>query len=277
MIIPDIWITQAFHAAVRAGEAILEVYRMTDFEVSMKADKSPITLADRRADIIIKEHLRHTGISLLSEESSDIPFPVRKKWKTYWLVDPLDGTKEFIHRNDEFTVNIALIEIDTPVFGIIYIPVYRQLYFAILNRGAYRLNNVRPGEISGIQNPGHCIAAAARLPDEPSHKNIRISVSRSHLSPETKQYLKNTYHTTGKIELISSGSSLKFCRIAEGKTDLYPRLGPTMEWDIAAGHILVTEAGGTVKQPDGGPVIYNKENLLNPWFVAKSANYNMQG
>ena len=261
------WIIQALNAVIKAGAAILEVYDMSDQEISLKEDLSPITLADRRADNIIKDMLRLTGIPVFTEESSNVPYATRKTWDRYWLVDPLDGTKEFIHHNDEFTVNIALIEDRVPVFGVIYVPVYRQLYFAMKKRGAYRIENVTdpfsPGtdisEISGY---------SVRLPDR-THHGIRIAVSRSHMSPGTEAYLREKLGDE-PFEMVYAGSSLKFCRVAEGEADLYPRLGPTMEWDIAAGTIIMTEAGGIIRQYDGKPLIFNRENLLNPWFVAAS-------
>ncbi len=269
MNIPNNWIIRALHASIKAGEAIMKVYQMDDPEISLKKDHSPITLADKRADTIIKQFLQTTNIPVLSEESSEIPYPDRKEWAQYWLVDPLDGTKEFIHRNDEFTVNIALIKNNTPVFGIIYLPVYRQLYFALQDRGAYRMENISAEDILQIHDPDILFTQADRLPDIPSSSEIRVAVSRSHLSPETKSYIREKLGNTS-FEMISAGSSLKFCRVAEGEADFYPRLGPTMEWDIAAGVIIVTETGGIVRQYNGKPLLFNREDLLNPWFVVAS-------
>ena len=265
--ISDSWINQAFQATLQAGTAILEVYKMADQEIAIKADHSPITLADRKADTIIKATLQPTGIPVFTEESSDVPYNIRKKWDKYWLVDPLDGTKEFIRHNDEFTVNIALIEDHIPTFGIIFIPVYKQLYFAIKGRGAYRMDHISE-DFSNLTEGNKIIQQAVRLSDK-QHTDIRIAVSRSHLSPETKTYIHERIGDR-PYKMISAGSSLKFCRVAEGEADLYPRLGPTMEWDIAAGTIIVTESGGTVLQYDGKPLTFNRENLLNPWFVVAS-------
>ncbi len=257
----------AFKASLAAGTAILEVYNMEDQQVSLKEDHSPLTLADRRADDIIKKTLEPTGIPVFTEESAGVPYEIRKTWKRYWLVDPLDGTKEFIHHNHEFTVNIALIENRHPVFGIIYLPVYKQLYFAMKGTGAYRIDELTAEDFHA-GDPALATAGAKRLPDR-SHEKTRIAVSRSHLSTETEAFIREKLGDQ-PYELISAGSSLKFCRIAEGEADLYPRLGPTMEWDIAAGTVIVTEAGGEVLQYDGKPLLFNRENLLNPWFVVMS-------
>ena len=275
--IPDEWLRLAFEATLNAGKAILEVYEMEDQGVTMKADHSPLTLADRRADTIIKETLGSTPIPVFTEESSNVPYETRKTWDQYWLVDPLDGTKEFIHHNDEFTVNIALIKEKFPVFGIIYVPVYKQLYFAIKGSGAYRTDDISISGFQGSDLTG-LFKQAVRLPDKRS-AGIRVAVSRSHMSSETESYVREKLENK-PFEVISAGSSLKFCRVAEGEADLYPRLGPTMEWDIAAGVIIVTETGGIVQQYNGEPFLFNRENLLNPWFVAASGkmkkvlNYN---
>jgi len=268
--IPDTHILTALRAALLAGEAILEVYTMKDREITTKEDNSPLTLADRRADTIIKEQLEPTDIPVFTEESSSTPYETREKWQEYWLVDPLDGTKEFIKKNDEFTVNIALIRDNRPVFGVIYLPVFRQLYFAMEGKGSYRLDNIDPASFLEEKDLAVITGKAVRLPDAPHNDRLRIVVSRSHLSPETKAFIEETLGPGADYEMISAGSSLKFCRVAEGRAELYPRLAPTMEWDIAAAYIIVTEAGGTVTQPDGSPVLFNKEDLHNPWFVVAS-------
>jgi len=265
--IRDKWIIHALNTALKAGTAILEVYEMSDQGISLKEDLSPITLADRRSDTIIKNMLRTTDIPVFTEESSNVPYEIRKTWDQYWLVDPLDGTKEFIHHYDEFTVNIALIEEGVPVFGVIYVPVYRQLYFAIKERGAYRIENIIE-TFSDNTELSNILDHAIRLPDR-THAGIHVVVSRSHMSSETKAYIGEKLGDE-PFKIVSAGSSLKFCRVAEGEADLYPRLGPTMEWDIAAGIVIVTEAGGTVRQYDGKPLLFNRENLLNPWFVVAS-------
>ncbi len=268
--ITDPLLATALRASLLAGEAILEVYRMEDREITTKKDNSPLTLADRRADTIIQEQLQPTGIPVFTEESSDTPYHIRKNWQEYWLVDPLDGTKEFIKKNDEFTVNIALIRRNMPVLGVIYLPVFRQLYFAVEGKGSYRMDTIDPGRMIKETDPAILFAGAIPLPDIPPDGKTRIVVSRSHLSPETEAFITEKLGEDADYEMISAGSSLKFCRVAEGQATLYPRLAPTMEWDIAAACIIVTEAGGTVTQPDGSPVLFNKEDLHNPWFVVAS-------
>ncbi len=261
----DIFLS-AVRAALLAGEAILEVYHRDDREITYKDDHSPLTLADRRADTLIRKTLSPTGLPILSEESRSIPYEQRRKWKRFWLVDPLDGTKEFIKKNDEFTVNIALIEGNEAVAGVVYLPVFRQLYFARRGQGAYRLDGV---DATTLPAPGTPFPpeGAVRLP-LPRHEGVlRVVVSRSHLSPETEAYIRRVLGEETPYETVAAGSSLKLCRVAEGVADLYPRLGPTMEWDIAAAVPLVTESGSTITQTDGSPVRFNKEDLHNPWFV----------
>lgn len=262
----------AIRQAYYAGKAILNIYKSCDFEVQMKGDNSPITLADRKSHSLIIEGLKKTGIPLLSEESTGITWVERKKWKQYWLIDPLDGTKEFINRNDEFTVNIALIEDGQPTMGIIYLPVYRLIYFAAKGMGSYRISD-------SIIKDTCCdlrllYRKATKLPVKTFSANVRIVASRSHLSEETKRFISDLEKKYEHVETVPAGSSLKLCLIAEGKAEIYPRFGPTMEWDIAAGHMIVTEAGGSLKQRDGSPFLYNKPDLLNPWFIARSQSFN---
>ncbi len=259
-------LTTAVRAALLGGEAILTVYHLDDREITFKEDSSPLTLADRRADEAIRRELAATGIPILTEESSDIPYRERKEWQRFWLVDPLDGTKEFIRRNDEFTVNIALIEAGEPVAGVVYLPVFRQLYFAVKGEGAYRLDNVDIHNTPSFSPGAPLPEGAVRLPDRQPAGRVRVVVSRSHLSPETEAFIRRTLGDT-PYETLPAGSSLKFCRVAEGVADLYPRMGPTMEWDIAAATLLVTESGGSVSHTDGTPLRFNKEDLHNPWFV----------
>jgi len=239
--------------AMEAGRAIMEVYE-TAFTVDYKEDRSPLTLADRRSNEIIAEGLsKISSYPILSEETKQAPYSERKNWKTFWLVDPLDGTKEFIKRNGEFTVNIALIENSEPVLGVIYVPATKQLYYAEKGKGSFHQGTKLP-----------CIT---RGKDE-----FVIVASRSHLSPETEAYIEELkiQHPTPGISFLSSGSSLKFCLVAEGKADVYPRFAPTMEWDTGAGHIIASESGKQVLNWETKkPLIYNKENLLNPWFIVK--------
>ena len=237
--------------AVTAGKAILDVYR-GDFEVTRKQDRSPLTQADLASHVIIRDALARLtpDIPLLSEESADIDFRTRSRWREYWLVDPLDGTREFVNRNGEFTVNIALVRDHRPVLGVVHVPVSGVTYTGIEGIGAKR----------------------AEKGDEPQAIRVRIPCadpvvvvgSRSHANPRLLEYLERI----GDFELVSMGSSLKFCLLAEGKADFYPRLGPTSEWDTAAAHAVVTAAGGRILTLDGKPLEYNrKPSLLNPEFL----------
>lgn len=255
MNLSDSIVKEVCDIAIKAGKAILEVYD-TKFTVDYKEDHSPLTLADRRSNEIIAEGLQKiSAYPILSEETKQAPYSERKNWKTLWIVDPLDGTKEFIKHNGEFTVNIALVDEGKPVFGVIYVPVKEQLYYAIKGRGTFLIENGK----------------TVKLPNAKRKENELIIVaSRSHLSPETENYIEQSkiQHPTSNISFLSSGSSIKFCLVAEGKADVYPRFAPTMEWDTAAGHIIAEETSKKVlKYPEMIPLKYNKEDLLNPWFV----------
>jgi 3'(2'), 5'-bisphosphate nucleotidase len=270
------FITTAIIASLRAGKAILEVYH-SDFAVEHKEDKSPLTLADKRSHEIIVKHLAGFGIPILSEEGRDIPYKERRGWDTLWIVDPLDGTKEFVKRNGEFTVNIALVQQARPVMGVIFVPDRNTLYFAAKQLGAYKLkddamlSSLASGKAE--EEPGisldTVISHAVTLPVLRSgDRPFTIMGSRSHLSKEVEDYVAQKRQEYGDVAFISAGSSLKLCLVAEGAADIYPRLGPTMEWDIAAGQIVAEAAGATVLRHDTGkPLTYNKENLLNPWFI----------
>lgn len=243
----------------KAGKAILEVYKKS-FDVEEKEGKGPITEADKRSHEIITNHLgsRYT-YPILSEEGKTISYDVRKAWDFFWLVDPLDGTKEFIKRNGEFTVNISLVHKDRPVCGVIYAPVKDVLYHAKAGEGAYKVETNR----------------TERLPLKKKLGRLTIVGSRSHQTTEFEEYIKTMRETFGDVDFISAGSSLKFCFVAEGLADIYPRLGPTMEWDTAAGQIIVEEAGGQVVQQGGGPLRYNKEDLRNPNFIVFGGTKNV--
>lgn len=250
--------------SLEAGREILRVYE-EEFTVNRKSDDSPLTIADISSHEIISAGLAVTGIPVLSEEGKDIPYEIRSKWEYLWLVDPLDGTKEFLKRNGEFTVNIALIADKKPVLGVIHAPAKKVIYYAIKGSGAYRslINNK-----SRIET----IPESQRLPIniKDNLSTLRIVASRSHLSSETEAYIKGLKENYKDISFFSAGSSLKFCLIAEGKADIYPRFSPTMEWDTAAGQIIVEEAGGEVLDAGTGrPLVYNKENLINPYFVVR--------
>ena len=240
--------------AREAGKAILEVYD-TEFEVERKEDHSPLTLADKRSHRIIADALRSRfpDIPVLSEEGREVPFDVRSKWSRFWLVDPLDGTKEFVKRNGEFTINIALVEGTTPVLGLIYIPVKDRLFIGKVGKGCWE-------ESAGGRK-------LLKVSDAPADAQVRIVRSRSHPAPGLEDLLS----LIPSHEIIGRGSALKFCAVAAGEADFYPRFGPTWEWDTAAGHAIVTAAGGVMLSLSGKPFVYNKENLLNgPFLVASS-------
>lgn len=249
----------------------MEVYSRSDFNIEMKEDNSPLTLADKASNSIIVAGVKDFGIPVLTEEGSEVPWKIRKDWERYWLIDPLDGTKEFIKRNDEFTVNIALMENNEPILGVIYLPVLKQLYYALKGHGAYKLDKVEQRDLN--EEFEQVLNKSMRLPDHRRGEGIRVVASRSHLSQETEDFIMKLKRRDEKIDLVPAGSSLKLCLIAEGKADVYPRMGPTMEWDIAAGHIIIIESGGSVFKLDDTPLNYNKPDLLNPWFVAESKLY----
>jgi 3'(2'), 5'-bisphosphate nucleotidase len=276
----------ALLASKEAGQAIIDVYEK-DFDVSYKEDQSPLTLADQRSHNIIVDHLTDTSgksFPILSEEGKDIPFEQRRSWEYFWLIDPLDGTKEFIKRNGEFTVNIALIYQHRPVLGVIFAPVNNVFYFASEGFGSYRLKNDKAlelldGKASEIERNSvlkEILKQSDRLPyyDTPSdtHDSPFVIVgSRSHPSKEFEAFVETMRKEHMKVEVISSGSSLKLCLVAEGMADIYPRLGPTMEWDTAAGQAIVEQANGSVLNYETGePLQYNKKNLLNSWFIVKT-------
>ena len=276
----------ALLASKEAGQAILDVYKQ-DFDVSYKEDRSPLTLADQRSHNIIVDHLTDPSVKnlpILSEEGKDIPFEQRSEWEYFWLIDPLDGTKEFIKRNGEFTVNIALIYQHRPILGVIYAPVNNVFYFASEGLGSFKLKNdnvfeLLDGKTSEINRDSvlkEIIKHSDKLPcyDTPldTHDSQLVIVgSRSHPSREFEAFVKTMRKKHAKVEVISSGSSLKLCLVAEGRADIYPRLGPTMEWDTAAGQAIVEQANGSVLNYETGESLqYNKKNLLNSWFIVKT-------
>jgi 3'(2'), 5'-bisphosphate nucleotidase len=264
----------AVAAAFKAGDAILDVYR-TNFSVEEKEDRSPLTLADRRGHEIIEAHLVPSKIPVLSEEGRRIPYTERKNWERLWVVDPLDGTKEFVKRNGEFTVNIALVESGRPVLGVVLVPDRGILYYGGDGLGAFMTTGddfkviLEKNRAEALAEPGHLIQASTPLPSrENTGRYYTIVGSRSHAGPDLEAFVSKARQAHGRVDFISAGSSLKFCLVAEGRADIYPRLGPTMEWDTAAGQAVVEAAGGRVLVSDtGAPLTYNRENLLNPWFV----------
>lgn len=258
-MINTIDIQQVIAIAKQAGKAILKIYNQP-FEVERKADDSPLTIADKTAnDIIIKGLTElYPDIPYISEETKLTGYASRKKWQYCWLIDPLDGTKEFVKKNGEFTVNIALIQNGEPVIGIIYVPVQATSYYAIKGRGSFKIDEYQQTTRNTVANI-----------DEKS--TVKLFASRSHRNQETTDFINALQEKYPKVEVTGAGSSLKFCYIAEGLAHFYPRFAPTMEWDTGAGHIIATEAGASVTvQPSGKALRYNRENLLNPYFLVSA-------
>lgn len=246
-ILPDV-----IKVADEASEKVLHIYQ-SDFKVNYKEDKSPITAADLASHEIIVRGLRHIGhdIPIVSEEGASIPWDERRHWRRFWLIDPIDGTKEFTQRSGEFTVNIALIEDGEPVLGVVTAPALKEAFWGAKGEGAHKRD--RTGTVVPIQ------VREQRGPK-------RVVASKSHLNEATRTFIEQL----GEHELLQAGSSLKFCRIAEGRADLYPRLGSTCEWDTAAAHAVLVAAGGKVNSIDGKPLRYGKDSLMNPFFVASA-------
>jgi len=256
-------IPSVLNTAVRAGRAIINIYERDDQGIQYKKDESPLTEADLASNNVIIEALENTGLPILSEEGRDIPFSARKHWELFWLVDPLDGTKEFIKRNGEFTVNIALINKHEPVFGVIYAPVPDLLYFGGKDYQSLRMENV----LNTDEITGHDIThKSTKLPLKEKGNAYRIVASRSHRNEETENFIMEM-GKKHELEFVPKGSSLKFCVVAEGAADCYPRFAPTMEWDTGAGHAIAEGAQCTVQQVHNNDLTYNKEQLLNPYFI----------
>lgn len=251
--------------AIKAGAEILNIYN-SDYTVTYKDDKSPLTDADTASNQIIVDSLKAiSDYPLISEEEKEVLFETRKDYDAYWLIDPLDGTKEFVKRNGEFTVNIALIKAGVPIMGVVYAPVIETLYYASEKEGAFKCENVNT---STSQNEISENAVRLVNPKIPLTTKISIVASKSHLSSETQDFIDSMKEIYNEVDIISKGSSLKLCMVAEGSANVYPRFAPTMEWDTAAGHAVCRIAGYQVNEyPVGTPLKYNKENLLNPWFI----------
>jgi 3'(2'), 5'-bisphosphate nucleotidase len=255
----------AIQAALEAGKEILKVYE-SDFSIEIKDDASPLTVADKNANAIIVSFLEKTPIPIISEENKAIDFSVRKRWKRCWIVDPLDGTKEFIKRNGEFTVNIALVEMGTPILGVIYVPVTKTLYFTNSeNTKSFKID--LDAEVASIN---YILDNAVEItPSTGAASPIKIVGSRSHLNEATANFISEI-ENENEVEIVSKGSSLKFCLVAEGKAHIYPRYAPTMEWDTAAGQAICQAVGVHVLDITTGQSLqYNKENLLNNHFLVK--------
>ncbi len=266
-------------AAKIAGEAILEVYN-SNFFVEQKGDYSPLTIADKRSHTAIIEYLlsRYPEVPILSEEGRGVPFEQRRKWDSFWLVDPLDGTKEFIKRNGEFTVNLALIEENKPVLGVIYVPVTDVLYFGALSFGSHKMEGTadylidnNSGEELSQEEALHLLFQyTSKLPihSKGRQREVRIIGSRSHLNDDTKKFILRLKDKYDSVDIEFAGSSLKICLVAEGTVDVYPRFGPTMEWDTAAGQAITEFAGGSLLEFHSRRALtYNKRELVNPWFI----------
>jgi len=247
-------LTLAHHASAAACEQILEVYNSSDFQTEAKGDNSPLTLADRKAHQAIVAVLESSGFPILSEEGKSIPYEERKNWDIFWMVDPLDGTKEFIKRNGEFTVNIALIQNGKPVMGVVAVPVSGETYYGGVGKGAF------------LEVNGKVTTLPARKTIDLKQSGLRVVASRSHMNEDTQRFIDSLNDPS----LVSSGSSLKFMLLASGKADVYPRFAPTMEWDTAAAHAVVNAVGLQVFQQNSDrELLYNKPDLLNPYFLCK--------
>ncbi|MEA3451428.1 MAG: 3'(2'),5'-bisphosphate nucleotidase CysQ, partial [Bacteroidota bacterium] len=230
------------NVSIEAGKEIMQIYELDDFGISFKEDNSPLTIADKAANAKIMTVLSTLEYPIISEENKLLEYSERKDWGKFWLVDPLDGTKEFINKNGQFTVNIALIENNVPILGVIYVPVQKELFFGVENIGSYKISNIE----SAFDNYNELINLTIKLPSAKNKETFKVIASKSHFSDETRAFVDSLKNKHSNLELINIGSSLKFCTIAEGKADIYPRFGPTMEWDIAAGHAIVKYSGGTM-------------------------------
>ncbi|PRX43526.1 3'(2'),5'-bisphosphate nucleotidase CysQ [Salegentibacter salegens] len=257
----------AIQASVKAGIEIMNIYKNDDFQVELKEDDSPVTIADKSANAIINDFLKSTGIPIISEENEEIAFSERDKWNKCWIVDPLDGTKEFIKKSGEFTVNIALIENNKPVFGVIYIPVSKELYYGdVKAKRSFKVVIDDEKKVEDLSKNAQEIFPGF------VQKTINVAGSRSHINKETLGFIeaiKEKYDQDVKV--IPKGSSLKFCLIAEGLIDVYPRLGPTMEWDTAAGHAICKAVGlKVIDKETEMEMVYNRKNLLNNSFIVSN-------
>lgn len=265
-------LAEVFNAAVKAGAAIMEIYaRRDEYGVSYKSDHTPITEADCAAHKVIRESLGPTRIPILSEEGREMGYEERRNWEMFWLVDPLDGTLEFIKGNNEFTVNIALMENNRAIASVVYVPYFEKIYLAERGRGAWVKRGVKPS-LSSAMSFEQIESDMQPLPlVGESNRPLRVAVSRSHQTPETACHVEAMRAIHPDLELIEQGSSYKFCLLAEGAVDYYPRTTHTYEWDTAAGELILHEAGGrTCSLPEGEELKYNKENLQNPWFECRT-------
>ena len=290
----NISLSHVIDIAITAGERILEIYNTDDFQIELKKDESPLTRADKASHQIIITSLQkaYPHIPVISEEGTHLSYSERRKWEYVWLVDPLDGTKEFINRNGEFSVNIGLVKNQKPILGVIYVPVIDTLYFAKQGLGSFKIEHCRDQSVI-CKTDDDWVEQALRIPLRHTYyatedsaqtqfdprtgsaRSLKVVVSRSHFSVQTEQFLNTLKHDFDSIQLIKSGSSLKMCLFAEGIADIYPRLSQSMEWDTAAGEAIVENAGAFVRSTDGIDMKYNKQNLENPHhIVSRSVFYN---
>ncbi|MEG1623016.1 MAG: 3'(2'),5'-bisphosphate nucleotidase CysQ [Alistipes sp.] len=265
---------KVFNAAVRAGAAIMKIYKHCDnYDIAIKGDNTPITVADRAAHNVIREYLGSTRIPVLSEEGREMRYEERRNWELFWLVDPLDGTVEFIKGNNEFTVNIALMENNICIASVVYVPFLQKIYFASRGEGSFLREHIIPDE-EAEYSYAEVMKDSIQLPlVAPPHTHLQVAVSRSHQTEETRQHIAKLRERHPDLEIIEQGSSYKFCLLAEGVVDYYARTTHTYEWDTAAGELILAEAGGQTRSlPDHEAFTYNKEDLHNPWFVCRSKN-----
>lgn len=262
----------AIVASLEAGKVIMQVYD-TAFDVEIKEDESPLTEADKLANDVINSYLLPTEIPIISEENKRIDSEIRKEWNTCWIVDPVDGTKEFIKRNGEFTVNIALVNNGKPELGVIYVPATKVLYYADVKIGKAYKSKLKSHNTS----LAHIIESSEILKPKASSNKVQVVGSRSHMTKETLDFVDSLKKSGKSVEIVSKGSSLKFCLVAEGNADIYPRFAPTMEWDTAAGQAICNALDiEVISQETNKPLLYNKENLLNPWFLVSKENFDVK-
>ncbi|MGQ1946396.1 3'(2'),5'-bisphosphate nucleotidase CysQ [Geofilum sp. OHC36d9] len=255
----------AIQAALKAGAAISQIYNKHNYTVTLKEDQSPVTEADLESHQIITQQLTPTQLPVLSEEGNPDLWNQIHQTDRYWMIDPLDGTREFINRNGEFTVNIALIEDKKPIWGIIYIPEQRQLYAGVKGAGAWKWENIDNHYLSKQDLQEKAIT----LPTREADNEYRIVGSKSHKTHTTDAFIARISEVISEIKIVRAGSSLKFCHIASGEADLYPRMDTIMEWDVAAGHAIIEAAGGLLKRwPDGDSILYNSDDMRFPTFLA---------
>ena len=261
-------LTLAVEAALDAGRHIMGIYASGDFNVKLKGDDSPLTRADVASHQAIMEHLESTGIPVLSEEGRSIPYSVRAAWSRLWIVDPMDGTKEFIKRNGEFTVNIALVEAGVPTMGVVFVPAKQELFVGVCIKDESFATRTVGGKDGWSAETW--LKEGKPIPARAENRPFTVGASRSHMSPETADYIDELKVVHGEVETLSKGSSLKLCMVAAGEADCYPRFAPTMEWDTAAGQGVCLAAGCDVLNWETkAPLTYNREELLNPWFLVR--------